>query len=278
MKVRLAMLSAVMTAVTAAAPPVARTVPNRSPVASQSRIVESYGRLPLNFAPNRGQTDARVQFLSRGSGYGLFLTSTEAVLSLAASRGVSPQVLRMKLAGANRRSQARGLEPLAGQSNYFIGNDPQRWRTEIPHYARVEFAEVYPGVSLIYYGQQRQPEYDLVVAAGAKPERIRLRIQGASGLRIDGEGDLVLETAGGELRQKRPRIYQVVDGMRREVAGSYVLRGKQEVGFKLEDYDRRRAVVIDPVLVYSTYLGGSGGDWGRSIAVDGVGNAYIAGA
>ncbi len=269
-----------------------------TPAANKLQVVEAYGKLPLSFEANEGQTDNRVDFLSRGSGYTLFLTPTEAVLALrkpvASNRprrdngtprnaeaeqapAAPTAVLRMKLVGANPSPRVTGLEELPGKSNYFLGNDPDKWHTDVPNYARVQYQDVYPGVDLVYYGNQRQLEYDLVVAPGADPDAIALSFDGVEKLRIDAQGDLVLETAGGEIRQHKPLVYQEVDGIRREIAGSYVLNGGYQVGFQVAAYDAGKPLIIDPVLVYSTYLGGSARDRGRGIAVDAAGNAYVTG-
>lgn len=261
---------------------------------TKTRVSETYGKLPLTFEVNQGQVDAQVKYVSRGSGYNLFLTGTEAVLALRAhgkadgdapsdigkesqETSVQQAVLRMKLLGASSASETKGLDSQPGKSNYFIGNDPQKWRTNVAQYARVQYTDVYPGVNLVYYGNQRQLEYDFVVAAGADPNVIRLAFTGADKLSVDEKGDLVLETGGGELRQHKPIVYQEVDGERKEVAGRYVLSGKQEVGFEVAEYDASQPLVIDPVLSYSTYLGGSSDESGKGIAVDSFGNAYVTG-
>src|SRR2546430_4743264 len=176
--------------------------------AAEARVSEAYGKLPLHFEANRGQTHRDVRFLARGAGYSLFLTPTEAVLTLIkpeplarqpAARGssrprgpVTGVVLRMTLAGANPDPRVTGLEELPGKANYFIGNDPAKWRTNVPTYAKVRYREVYPGIDLVYYGNQRQLEYDFVVAPGADPKRIVLGFQGAERLEINAEGEFVL--------------------------------------------------------------------------------------
>src|SRR5882762_8906488 len=152
------------------------------------RLEAAYGRLPLSFEPNEGQTDRRVKFLSRGAAKTLFLTSTEAVLVLRSGRendeGLSrlantekldsqESVLRMKLLGASRDAEVKGLERLPGKSNYFIGNDPRKWRPGVAEYCRVRYSEIYPGVDLVYYGNQRELEYDFILAPGADPQQIR---------------------------------------------------------------------------------------------------------
>src|SRR5213593_3806349 len=235
---------------------------------------EAYGKLPLYFEANRGQTDAQVKFLSRGGRHVLFLTPTEAVLVLTTppqaadekspTRGGKPgrleegtrTVLRMTFAGGNPMPRLAGLDELPG---------------------RVHYQDLYPGIDLIYYGNPRQLKYDLVVRPGADPGRIVLGFQGADKLEVDADGDLVFHTAGAAIRQRKPVIYQEVDGLRRDIAGGYVLREPRTVGFKVDTYDPSRPLIIDPVLFYSTYLGGMGTDAGRAIAVDPSGNAYVTG-
>ena len=252
-------------------------------------VAESYGKLPLSFEANQGQTDPHVMFLSRGSGYSLFLTRGEAVLALG--KGIANQtstdktspipaegaVLQMKLLGANTEAPVSGMDELPGKTNYFIGDDPKLWRTYVPTYARVKYSGVYPGVDLLYYGNQRQLESDFVVAPNAEPRRIVVEIKGADRLSIDGQGDLVTRSGYGTVRLKKPVAYQEVGGARKEVAAGYRLKGKNRVVFDLAPYDRAKPLVIDPVLAYSTYLGGSGGDEGEHIAVDAAGSAYVTG-
>ncbi len=252
--------------------PVASSVLDQT---SKAKILESYGKLPLSFEANQGQTDGQAKFLSRGSGYTLFLTPREAVLSL--SQSDAHAVLRMQLLSANPDPQVVGLDELPGRVNYFIGNDPQTWRTGIPTYTRVRYQDVYPGVDLVYYGNQGQLEYDLVVAPGADPKAIRLRFEGADKISLDDQGSLIAHIAGGEVIQRAPVIYQEVGGARQEISGGYALQGEGRVGFQVAAYDASRPLVIDPVLEYASYLGGSERDYGHGIAVDGAGNAYVTG-
>src|SRR5712671_495579 len=209
---------------------------------TNASVSESYGKLPLQFEANRGQTHKDVQFLSRGAGYGLYLTADEAVLVLSKpsadakrdARNTQAQAksvsLRMSLVGASRKPQVTGLEELPGKANYFIGKDRSQWRTNVPTYAKVQYQDVYPGIDLVYYGNQRQLEYDFVVAPNADPKKIVLGFRGAKELEIDAEGNLVLHAAGGDVRQHKPIIYQEIGGVRREVAGGYVRRGANRVG------------------------------------------------
>lgn len=268
--------------------------PRRGPGASslsdatRAHVVQSYGTLPLSFSANEGATDGRVRFLSRGPGYTLFLTDSEAVLRLdgpstgrppkSAPSGRDEAILRMRLLGANPTPVAAGLEPMAGKSHYFIGDDPSQWRADVSTYSKVRFASVYPGIDLVYYGNQRQLEYDFVLAPGADPSAITLGFRGADRLQIDRTGDLVLQTGAGEVRWRKPVIYQEVAGERKIVDGRFVRKGKSAIGFQVGHYDRSRELIIDPVLVYSTYLGGSTGtDVAFGIAVDAAGNAYVTG-
>lgn len=237
--------------------------------------------MPIRFEANDGQTDSKVKFLSRGGGYGLFLTQSEAVLTLrreSARDGADAQsTVRMKLIGADPTPQMEGLDKLPGGSNYIIGRDASRWRRNVESFAKVRYRSVYSGIDLIYYGNQRQLEYDFMVAPGADPDVIRLGFDVVDQVNIDAQGDLVLKTANGEIRQRKPVAYQEVGGVRREVASRYALKDKREVGFELGEYDRARPLVIDPVIAYSTYLGGSGMEIGNAIAVDAAGNAYVTG-
>jgi len=246
--------------------------------AADARLTEIYGKLPLQFEANRGQAHEEVRFLSRGPRYGLFLTSREAVLVLSKpGPGEKAIALRMGLVGAARKPLVSGSDELPGKMNSFIGKGPANWRTGIPTYAKVHYQDVYPGIDLVYYGNQRQLEYDFLVAPGADPNDIVLRFKGAQRIEIDAQGDLVLHAAGGDVRQRKPSIYQEVDGVRREIEGGYVLKPGKRVGFRMAAYDRGRPLVIDPVLAYSTYLGGNVFTEGLGIAVDAGGNAYVTG-
>ena len=361
--------------------------------AQKMRLAENYGKLPLSFEANAGQTDARVKFLSRGRGYALFLTADGAVLSLRKTPVVAPTfrsarpgmpspsraedaglkpgatgnegvlalqgnvaqhppfgaaalpspsssrsrvsgtnrtasddlekprdrrtgpalpvsvrdgeetstALRMRLVGANASAKVTGADELPGKSNYFTGNDPKKWRTNVPTYAKVRYQNVYPGVDLVYYGSQGgQLEYDFVVAPGADPSAIVLGVaaglsrhrSGKNGgvkppLQIAADGDLVVNTSGGEVRFNKPVLYQPATndgqlttdlGQRTRVDGHYLLNSKHEISFEVAAYDHTKPLVIDPVLSYSTYLGGStGGDFGLGIALDSSGNAYVTG-
>ena len=256
-------------------------------VASSGLAQRRTAELPLAFELNRGQSDGSVRFLARGAGMTAFFTDTEVVMLLHRSRKpqgdrwqsreVEQAVVRMKLLGANPPREARGLELLPGVSNYYLGNDPARWQTGVPQYRRVYYGGVYPGIDLVCYGNQRNLEYDFVVAPGADPRRVQVAWEGVDSQTLNPAGDLVLRTSLGEIVQKRPRVYQETGFGRVEVAARYVLSPGRRVGFALARYDRQKPLIIDPQLVYSTYLGGNGPDSGYGIAVDSSGAVYITG-
>jgi hypothetical protein len=217
--------------------------------------------LPLYFEPNQGQHDPEVLYSSRRGGQTLFLTKSEAVLVLR-SKEQRQGVVRMRLAGAQAAQAVVSSERLPGRINYIIGNDRSKWRTDIPIYGRVEYRDVYPGVDLVYHGSEGSLEYDFQVAPGADPSAIEVAFEGAERVTVDRAGDLVLATSAGPVKWKRPVSYQVVGGKRRAVQSRYMLGPNGKVSFTIAgSYDRERALVIDPTLVYSTFLGGSNVDW-----------------
>jgi hypothetical protein len=262
----------------------------------RARGAAGYGALPLAFEPNRGQSDPAVRFVAHGEGYSLILTDSEAVLALrksvACAHGkigsqlktqscvANHDLLRMKITGTRNTKAAKiyAEAALPGRVNYFIGNDPAKWLTDLPTWAKVRYAGIYPGVDMVYHGNQRQLEYDFVLAPGADASRIRLRFAGAQKLSLDLGGNLIAKTTGGEVTLDKPVIYQDVPGTRRAIDGEFALLSPDTVGFRLGSYDHRRPLVIDPVLVYGTYLGGSSNDSANAIAVDSEGSAYLTGS
>ena len=274
------------------------TAPSPS-AANHASIASNYGKLPLSFEANQGQVDPRVRFLSRGNGYSLFLTDKEAVLSLRKAEKGGPaapmgslaaksqakktpsfesDVVRMQLAGASSRLAVTGADELPGMANYSIGNDPSKWHSNVPTFGKVRYEGVYPGVDLVYYGNQQQLEYDFVIKPGADAKSIRVRFAGAKKLRLDENGDLEVIAKNGKIAFRKPVVYQEMAGERHSIEGHFTLLAGGEAGFAVADYDRARPLVIDPTLSYSTYLGGgNGATYGTAIAVDGSGDAYVTG-
>lgn len=272
-----------------------------SPSSLQQHLAEAYGQLPLSFEANHGQTDPRVRFLVHGSGYTLFLTGDEAVINLTSTAKIpaslssqstnaqqSPAVLHMRLAGASQHTSPSGFDRLPGVSNYFSGSNPQNWHTDIPTYSRVRYVNAYPGIDLVYHGNQGQLEFDFVVQPGANPNQIAFHVSSSDStqtsavshpLSIDSKGDLVISTGSRELRFHKPVLYQsTTNGEKEIVDGSFLLTNDHTIGFHIASYDRSRPLVIDPVLAYSTFLGGSNSASGSAIAVDEDGYAYVAGS
>jgi len=250
----------------------------------------------LSFEATHGQAGRRMEFISRSPGATIYLTPNEAAFVLrnpahewfgktgaaakapsSALSNVAAEVVRMKLIGAEPHAKGLALAPLAGKINYLLGSDPKRWRTNIATCAKVRYEKVYPGVDVVYYGNERQLEFDFVLAPGADPKTIALEFEGARKLELDAQGDLAIQTTSGQkIVHHKPHIYQELKGVRRQVSGGYALTN-HEVGFQVAAYDRSKPLVIDPTLSFSTYLGGSGTEQADAVAVDADGNVYIAG-
>jgi hypothetical protein len=242
---------------------------------AEATVRADYGKIRLAFEPNRGQAESQTSYLARGNGFLLSIEPDGSRLTMA-DRGKSAEI-RCRLLGSNRASRLEALDPLPGHSSYFRGRDVSKWITGIPNFAKVRAAGVYAGIDLVYYGNQSALEYDFVLAPGADPRAIRLRFDGVRSMRIDGEGNLVLSTAAGEFTERRPVVYQTTGSERRPVAGRFVLVGRRTVSFQLAAYDRSRPVVIDPVLIYASFLGGADLDEGHAVAADAGGNLYLTG-
>lgn len=254
--------------------------------ATKTNVEENYGKLPLSFEANRGQAPAAVKFVARGAGYSFFLTPEQAVLRMRNAECDQSATLKMEFVGGNRQSRISGLDPLPGKTSYFLGSDPKQWRTDVPTFSQVKYGTVYPGVDVVFYGNQQQLEYDFLIAPGTDPRQIKLRFAGMRAMRLEETGDLVLTTDVGEVRQHKPVVYQIINNQRRQISASYrLLRAshsatRNQVSFTLGDYDPCLPLVIDPVLSYSTFLGATssaGAGHGEAIAVDALGNAYITG-
>jgi hypothetical protein len=267
--------------------------------AQKQDMTREYGDLPLAFEANQGQTSPDVRYLAHGQSYQLFLTNQEAVLTLRqpaagakSAKGASVlavrtqrkpnaavknSVVRMHFDGANPAAEIAGTKQLLGKTNYFIGNDPKKWRTGVPSYEAVRYQEIYPGVDVLFYGRQRRLEYDFIVAPGADPRAIALSISGARKLELNSQGDVLMSVAGGKVVLQKPVVYQEVNGQRREIAGNYTITNEHQIRFAVGAYDRTQPLTIDPVLNYSTYVGGESTDLGLGLALDAAGDAYITG-
>ena len=273
----------------------------------KAAVVDSYDKLPLSFEINRGQADPQVRFVSRGMGYSLFLTDSSAVLALTGSdstkqasgskgsraaraqdaKAGKTDVIRMELARtpqnpAPQAPKISGSDLLDGTTNYFVGNDPANWHTSVATYGKVKYTGVYPGVDLVYYGNQRRLEYDFVVAPGFDPAVIRFQFSGTRKMKLDDDGNLILTAGHHRVVFDKPVVYQETASGREPVASRFKLRAKNSIGFSLGSYDRNKPLVIDPTLAYSTLLGGGGppqatGGESSAIAVDSAGNVYVVG-
>jgi uncharacterized repeat protein (TIGR01451 family) len=275
--------------------------PSPSAALDSSRAKSLLAGLPLMFEPNQGQAnldpaDARAKFLARGAGYGLFLGTDGAILTLSvadAQKSASTrspfqraahetvpshlESVQMKLAGANPNANLAGADQFPGKSSYFIGSDAAKWRHDIPQFARVRYENIYPGINLVFYGNQGQLEYDFQVAPFADPSKAELEFDGAQKVELSG-GALVVKTASSSVRLETPRVYQQIAGRDEPVEGRFVLRAANRAGFEIGPYDHSRELVIDPVLTFSTYFGGTGNELNTFIAIDTTGDIYITGS
>src|SRR5580658_663237 len=272
--------------------------------AARARIQAAYAALPLAFEQNVGQTDGQVKYMAQANSYTLFLTADDAVFSLRSRTAEgrlparrrrdtlraknlpqrntgkdSTAVVRMQFAGANSPAKVAASGQLPGKANYFVGNDPSKWHSDVARYARVSYEDVYPGVNLAFHGVERQLEFDFVVAPNANPTPIGFHFTGAKQMSTDDSGNLVLSSAAGNVLLHKPVAYQEQNGTRQNVDAQFVLSANHQVSFKLGNYDRSRELVIDPAVSYeySTYLGGNADDEGYGIAFDSSGNAYVTG-
>lgn len=269
----------------------------------------AYGRTQLSFEANQGQTDSRVNYLARGANYTVFLAPTEAVLSLkqtknggklecpndpnpnpakgktcsaASGRGVVGKAdkglaLKLSLVGGNTNAVATGQQPDAATRNYLAGSDVSQWKLNVSSYNRISYANVYPKISLDWYGNQGQLQYDFTVAPGGDPNLIAFQVAGTDRLELTSSGELLIHNATDHLRQPKPLIYQIINNQMQPVSGSFTLKAANQFGFTVGQYDHTKPLVIDPILEYSTYIASSGYEHGLAIAVDSSGNSYITG-
>jgi Beta-propeller repeat len=243
------------------------------PAHAAAGVDEVFGKLSLGFERNEGQADPKVKFLARARGYTISLTGNETVMRFT---GPKTAAVRMKFVGQQRNALVEGVDALPGTTNYLLGSGASN-RSNIRSYKKVRYSDIYPGINVEYRGNGRILEYDFVLKPGADPDKIRIAFSGVHGTSIDPSGDLILKTDADPIVQKKPHVYQEVDGEEKIVEAAYVIRGR-DVGFRIAGYDRTKPLVIDPELVYSTYFGGSGADTGFGIAVDPQGAVYVAGS
>lgn len=253
----------------------------------------TYGRWPLAFEVNQGQADPSVRFLCRGKGYAVYFGSSQTTLVLLHPEpqswfhglprrwrsipSFSAEVVRLRFAQAGGNAEPQGTGLLEGKSNYFLGRDPSKWRTDIPQYSRVKVAGVYPGINLTYYGTQGRLEHDFEVTPGADPRVIQWEFPGSGSLALGADNSLLVGTPHGRVSLQAPECYQVIQGQKQPVEGHYVLAGPGRARVEVGAYRKDLPLIIDPVLVYSTFDGGNGDDVGTAIAVDGAGDAYVTG-
>jgi hypothetical protein len=234
-------------------------------------VVNSYGKVPLSFEENRGQAAAGIRYLSRTHNGTVLLRPGSAALESGAG-----ETITMRFAGSPAAAVPAGEQKLPGRTSYLLGNE-RDWIRDVPNYSSVRYAAVYPGIDAVFHSNQKQLEYDFVLRAGADPDRIRLTFDGVTRIDVDREGNLVLIAPRGTVRQLKPVIWQDGPEGRREVAGRYVLAGPTEARFQVDGYDRRKPLVIDPIIQYSTYFGSAGNDQANAVAADSTGTVYIAG-
>jgi len=242
--------------------------------------------LPLFFEANCGQAFPPAQFVAHSRSGTVLLGPTEVVVLQASAQPLAGRRARAAERSGNRRAEIRtlsfqfvggnpqaamtGLDPFSGNINYILGDDPASWRAEVPAFDRVRVAEVYPGVDLVYYGNQQKLEYDFIVAPGADAGAVCMRVTGADRLELDAQGDLVLSIGAAQLRQHKPILHQIIGGTRKEVTGGYRLKDPQTVAFEVGRYDPQWPLIIDPVLSYASYFGGISNDTAWDVALDGA--------
>ena len=269
----------------------------------KEKVLEAYGKLPLYFIKNEGQLDEKVKYYEKGLGHAVYFTEDGIHISLTrykedkkkgkefvaiSDRTKRPEfetrTVKLYFLDSNPKPELVAEGELEGKVNYFVGNDPKKWKSNIPTYKSVWYKELYKGIDVRFYGNQRQLEYDIIVKPGADPYQVKLVYEGIEGLKITDEGNLeVFLDDGSFIVQHKPVVYQEIEGKRVEIAGDFVIvkedkdQKRAVYAFKVSDYDRTKPLIIDPVLSYSTYLGGSDEDEGWGIAVDSSGNAYVTG-
>lgn len=242
-------------------------------------VRELYGKLPMAFEKNQGQAESDIDYIARGHGYRVRLKSTEVIVDLMPHSGQPAihRAIRMRFVGARPDATVSSIAPLPGKTNYFKGTNASSHHVSIDNYSRVSYSAIYPGIDVVYYGNQQHLEYDLVIAAGAELSQIRIAFDGPDRVDIDQDGNLRLNVGSEMIQFQKPVIYQLIEGKKKIVDGRYIRLAEKEFGFEVASYDKNAPLIVDPVLNYSTYLGGTSDDVGTAIAVDAAGNAYITG-
>jgi photosystem II stability/assembly factor-like uncharacterized protein len=249
----------------------------RADARKRQRVHETRATMPLRFEPADVRGGDRAEFVARADGYAVALADANAQIAIIPTSGIGRTVIAVKLVGGSPTATADALELQSGVTNYLIGNSPSEWRSDVRGYSKIEYHDVYPGIDVVYYGNHQRLEYDFVVAPGASYRAIAIEFEGTTAVWIDRHGNLVMKTAAGDLVQRAPVIYQDVDGTRTPVSGGYIRLGEKRFGFRVGPYDPQRPLVIDPEVIYSTYLGGAREERGGGVAIDGEGNIYITG-
>lgn len=264
----------------------AGAAPDVQKLAENHVATPTYTRLPLIFEANHGQLPADDSFISRGPGYSLLFARNRISLTLqsAGAKKKTPlrrDIIDLGIVGAAAECKLQGVDDLPGKTNYFIGSDPTKWRVGVPTFGKIRYENVYSGIDLVFYGNGRELEYDFVVHPGVDPNQIEFSIKGETSANLEESGGLALATHAGTIHFRAPVIYQQDGDLRHNIDGHFKLvgaqHGEKKLSFVLDPYDHSRTLVIDPVLDYSTYLGGSADDWAGGVAVDNAGNAYLTG-
>lgn len=236
----------------------------------------AYGQIPLSFEANEGQVPSEYSFVAHGAAYDSYFAPRGVLIAMHSTTGAANRQVRISFGGGGA-STPHGVDILPTRTNYFIGNDPARWQTNVPSFGRIRYERVFPGVDVAFYGRRKQLENDFIVQPGADPAAVSFQVAGADSVAVDSAGDLVVQVAGEELRWKKPGIYQEDGGGQKWIDGGYVVGPANTVKFRVGAYDRTRALVIDPVLVFSTYMGRNLDETGIRIALDAAGNIVVGG-
>lgn len=261
---------------------------------TKTLVNENYGRLPLRFEKNIGQTNNNIDFISHNSDYALFLSPTKTIFAIKNQQNAnnfsknpkinrrnpiveSTTTLTMELIGANNNAKPIELDKLETKSNYLISNNQNEWQTNVENFSKVKYQNIYKGIDIVYYGNQKQLEYDLIVSPYINPDTISIAFPEAENLNIDSQGNLIINVNNKTINKKKPYIYQDIDGIKQEIAGNYIIKENNQISFNIGQYDTSKPLVIDPTIGYSTYLGGTDSDFSNAIAIDKSGNTYIVG-